>query len=66
MAFKDMLSLCSRIGLIMAAFAFVAGIIAGPLLEKVWAPRLTVTEQSSPPVPLPPKALTEPQSDKQG
>jgi hypothetical protein len=66
MAFKDMLSLCGRIGLIMTAFAFVAAIIAGPLLQKIWAPRLTVSEQSAPPVPLAPKALNEPQSDKQG
>ena len=41
MAFKDVLSLCGRIGLIMAAFAFVAGIVAGPLLEKVWSSRPT-------------------------
>ena len=27
MAFKDVLSLCGRIGLIMTAFAFVAGIV---------------------------------------
>ena len=56
MAFKDVLSLCGRVGLIVTAFAFVAGIIAGPLLEKVWSSRFTVTEQSADTVAPPPRA----------
>ena len=35
MAFKDVLSLCGRVGLIVAAFAFVAGI--GVMLGQTWA-----------------------------
>ncbi len=66
MAFKDMLSLCGRIGLIMAAFAFVAGIVAGPLLEKVWSSRLTITERGSPPAPALPKAPAGAPPEKQG
>ena len=55
MAFKDVLSLCGRIGLIMIAFAFVAGIVAGPLLEKVWLSRPTTISQSGPvAAPVPP------------
>ena len=46
MAFKDMLSLCGRIGLIVVAFAFVAGIVAGPILERIWSSRLTVTQNN--------------------
>ena len=57
MAFKDVLSLCGRIGLIVTAFAFVAGIVAGPVLEKVWSSRPTTVTQndivprSAPPTP---------------
>ena len=47
MAFKDVLSLCGRIGLIMTAFAFVAGIVAGPLLEKVWSSRPTTISRTA-------------------
>ena len=55
MAFKDVLSLCGRIGLIMTAFAFVAGIVAGPLLEKVWSSRPTTVSQNGPvATPVPP------------
>ena len=48
MASMDMLRLCGRIGLIVAAFAFVAGIVAGPLLERLLFAQLTVTERSDP------------------
>jgi len=65
MAFKDVLSLCGRIGLIMAAFAFVAGIVAGPLLGRIWSPGLIVTGQGSEAVPLPPKSPAETQGGKQ-
>ncbi|MBM1170408.1 hypothetical protein [Microvirga arabica] len=53
MALKDVLSLCGRVGLIVAAFAFVAGIVAGPILEKVLFSQLTVTERNAQPL-LPP------------
>jgi len=55
MAFKDVLSLCGRIGLIVTAFAFVAGIVAGPLFEKVWSSHpTTVTQNDNVPVPVAP------------
>ncbi|MBB4039704.1 hypothetical protein GGR34_001351 [Microvirga flocculans] len=59
MAFKDVLSLCGRVGLIVTAFAFVAGIIAGPLLEKVWSSRFTITEQSADTAAPPPRAPSQ-------
>jgi hypothetical protein len=54
MARRDLVALYGRLGLIVAAFAFVAGIVAGPLLQKLWAPALTVTEhQEDPSLHLP-------------
>jgi hypothetical protein len=66
MAFKDVLSLCGRVGLIVAAFAFVAGIVAGPLLERVWSARVTVTQNNDTPLPIPPKIPADPQAGKPG
>jgi hypothetical protein len=66
MAFKDVLSLCGRVGLIVAAFAFVAGIVAGPLLERVWSARVTVTQNNDTPLPIPPKVPADPQAGKPG
>jgi hypothetical protein len=66
MAFKDVLSLCGRIGLIAAAFAFVAGIVAGPLLEGIWSSRLTVTQNDEAPLPAPPKAPADPRAGAPG
>lgn len=66
MASKDWLSLCGRVGLVMAAFAFVAAIIAGPLLEKVWFSTLTITELRGRQAPLPPKPSGHRQMEKQG
>jgi hypothetical protein len=66
MALKDVLSLCGRVGLIVAAFAFVAGIVAGPLLEKILFSPLTVTERNEQPVLPPPDILPEQQPEKQG
>ena len=66
MAFKDVLSLCGRVGLIVAAFAFVAGIVAGPLLERVWSARVTVTQNNDTPLPIPPKVPANPQTGKPG
>ena len=66
MALKDVLSLCGRVGLVVAAFAFVAGIVAGPLLEKIWFSHLTVTERTEMPVIPPADTLTRQPSEKQG
>ncbi|EIM28160.1 hypothetical protein [Microvirga lotononidis] len=66
MAFKDMLSLCGRIGLIVVAFAFVAGIIAGPVLERIWSSRLTVTQNNETPLPAPPRAPADPKTAEPG
>jgi len=66
MAFKDVLSLCGRIGLIVAAFAFVAGIVAGPLLERMWSSPLTITQNNDAPPPVPPKVPDDPQAGKPG
>jgi hypothetical protein len=45
MARKDLIARSGRIGLIIAAFALVAGIVAAPLLQKVWSPPLTLAER---------------------
>ena len=66
MALKDVLYLCGRVGLIVAAFAFVSGIVAGPLLEKIWFSHLTVTERSEQSVIPPADTLPEQQPEKQG
>jgi hypothetical protein len=50
MALREMLSLYGRIALIVAAFAFVASIVAGPLLEKVLLSQLMITERSAQPL----------------
>jgi hypothetical protein len=66
MALKDMLSLYGRIGLIVAAFAFVAGIVAGPVLEKILFSELEVTERSTPPALPPADMPSERQTGKPG
>ena len=66
MALRDMLSLCGRVGLIVAAFAFVASIVAGPLLEKVLFSQITVTERSTPPALPPADAPSERQTGGAG
>ena len=37
--------LCGGIGLAVAAFALVAGIVAAPLVQWAWAPKVVVTER---------------------
>jgi hypothetical protein len=39
---KDRIALYGRIGLILASFAVIGGVIAEPLLRPAWIPRLTV------------------------
>ena len=46
---KDLVALYGRIGLMMAAFGFVAAIVVGPLLQKAWLSRVEVTEQRDEP-----------------
>lgn len=45
MTHKDRVGLWSRIGLIIAAFAVIGAIVAEPLLQRVWFPRLTVAHR---------------------
>jgi len=66
MAFKDMLSLCGRIGLIVVAFAFVAGIVAGPILERIWSSHVTVTQNNEPPLSAPPRVPANPKAAEPG
>jgi hypothetical protein len=46
---KELVALYGRIGLMMAAFGFVAAIVVGPLLLKAWPPRMEVTAQRDAP-----------------
>lgn len=66
MALRDVLSLCGRVGLIIAAFTFVAGIVAGPVLEKLLFSRLTVTERSTQPAVPPADTPSERRTAKPG
>ena len=66
MALRDVLSLYGRIGLIIAAFVFVAGIVAGPILEKILFSQLTVTERSPQPTLPPANTPSERQTGKPG
>lgn len=66
MALKDWLSLWGRVGLIVAAFGFVAAIVAGPLLQRVWSPRVAVMEQRDRVAPAPAEVPANPSAEKQG
>ncbi|MBJ6125956.1 hypothetical protein [Microvirga splendida] len=66
MALRDVLSLCGRVGLIVAAFAFVAGIVAGPILEKILYSQMTVTERSTQPLLIPVNDSSERQVGQPG
>ncbi|WP_230530860.1 hypothetical protein [Microvirga roseola] len=50
MARKDLVALYGRLGLIVAAFAFIASIVAGPILQRLWLSPVTVSEHSTEPV----------------
>jgi hypothetical protein len=41
---KDRVALYGRIGLILASFAVIGGVVAEPLLRPLWAPRLTAAQ----------------------
>jgi hypothetical protein len=66
MTFKASLSLWGRVGLIVAAFVFVAAIVAGPLLQKVWSPRVAVMERRDRAAPTPAEIPANPQAEEQG
>ena len=41
---NGLVALYGRLGMIVAAFALVAFVIAGPLLRKIWSSPVTVTD----------------------
>jgi hypothetical protein len=45
MTHKDRASLYGRIGLVLASFAIIGGVVAEPLLRPLWSPRLTVAQR---------------------
>ena len=42
---KDRVALYGRVGLILASFAVVGGVIAEPLIRNVWPTRLIVAHR---------------------
>jgi hypothetical protein len=42
---KDRVALYGRIGLVLASFAIIGGVVAEPLLRPSWSPRLTVAQR---------------------
>ena len=62
---KDLLALYGRLGLIVVAFGFVSAIVIAPAVQKIWSPRVTVTEHGKPPAPQM-KPAVELVADKQG
>ena len=42
---KDRVALYGRIGLILASFAVVGGVVAEPLFRNVWSTRLIVAHR---------------------
>ena len=42
---KDRIVLYGRLGLILAAFAMIGGVVAEPLLRPLWSPQLTVAQR---------------------
>jgi hypothetical protein len=42
---KDRIALCGRIGLILASFAIIGGVVAEPLIRPLWSPQLTVAQR---------------------
>jgi hypothetical protein len=42
---KDRVVLYGRVGLILAAFAMIGGVVAEPLLWPLWSSRLTVAQR---------------------
>ena len=42
MAPKDRVALCGRVGLILAAFALIGGVVADPALKRPWSAPVTL------------------------
>ena len=42
---KDRVALYARIGLILASFAIIGGVVAEPVLRPLWSPRIAVAER---------------------
>ncbi len=42
---KDRVALYGRIGLILASFAVISGVVAEPLLRPLWSSRLTIAQR---------------------
>jgi hypothetical protein len=42
---KDRVALYGRIGLVLASFGIIGGVVAEPLLRPLWATRLTVAQR---------------------
>lgn len=51
MALKDLAALYGRVALIVIAFAFIAGIIAGPMLQKAGLRSSATAAQDRSPLP---------------
>lgn len=67
MALKDMAALYGRVCVIIAAFALVAGIIAGPIVQKVLFPQSdSYARNNSGPVLYPIKPQANTVAEKQG
>jgi hypothetical protein len=45
MTHKDRIALYGRIGLILASFAIIGGVVAEPLIRPLWSPQLTVAQR---------------------
>lgn len=66
MARKDVVSVYGRLGLIVAAFALVAGIIAAPIIPRLGSSVVAVSDTADEPdlrLPIAPVSL---QADKPG
>ena len=42
---KDRVALYGRVGLILASFAIIGGVVAEPLLRPLWSPRLILAQR---------------------
>ncbi|EIM26694.1 hypothetical protein [Microvirga lotononidis] len=42
---KDRVALYGRIGLVLASFAIIGGVVAAPLLRPLWSPGLAVAQR---------------------
>lgn len=66
MALKDLAALYGRVALVVLAFAFVAGIIAGPVLQKAGLRSSVTAAKDHAPVPELIRTKAVPASGGQG